>query len=221
MAGGCHMRHCSCTQWPASNEDQLFSLTLLSPASSFFESPLDFKEIQPVNPKGNQPRIFIGRTDVEVEATILWPLDAKSQPIGKDSDAEKDWGQEEKGVTEDEMVGWHHWLNGHEFEQAPGYSERQVCACTIVRAWCAAVHGLQRVECDRVTEQQQPDHFHPPCRNITYPSFWKVLLWPPSLCDYPPHFFVPFHRKTLQRISPYLHCPIQQPLATCGYLNFN
>ena len=94
-------------------------------ASVTLESPLDFKEIQPVNPKGNQPWIFIGRTDVEVEATLLWPLDAKSQPIGKDPDAEKDGGQEEKGVIEDEMVGWHHWLSGHEFEQTSGDSEGQ------------------------------------------------------------------------------------------------
>ena len=72
------------------------------------ESPLDSKEIKPVNPKGNQPRILIGRTDTEAEVPILWPPDAKSPLIGKDPDAGKDRGQEEKGVTEDEMVGWHH-----------------------------------------------------------------------------------------------------------------
>ena len=80
------------------------------------ESPLDWKEIQPVNPKGNQSWIFIGRT--ESETTILWPPDVKSQLFGKDPDAGKDWKQEEKGTTEDEMVGWHHWLDGLEFEQA-------------------------------------------------------------------------------------------------------
>ena len=79
------------------------------------ESPLDCKESQPVDPKGNQSRIFIGRADSEAESPILWPSDAKSWLIGKDPDAGKDWGQEEKGTTEDEMVGWHHWLNGHEF----------------------------------------------------------------------------------------------------------
>ena len=89
------------------------------------ESPLDSKEIKPVNPKGNQPWIFIGRTDVEAEASILWLPDVKSQLIGKDSDAGKDWGWEEKEVTEDEMVGWHHWLNGHEFGQNLGDSGRQ------------------------------------------------------------------------------------------------
>ena len=72
------------------------------------ESPLDSQEIKPVNPKGNQLWIFIGRTDAEAEAEILWPPDAKSRVIGKDPDAGKDWGQEEKGATEDEMVGWHH-----------------------------------------------------------------------------------------------------------------
>ena len=89
------------------------------------ESPLDSKEIQPVNPNGNQPWICIGRTDVEAEAPILCPSDAKNQHIGKDSDARKGWRQEENGMTEDEMVGRHHRLNGHEFEQTPAYSEEQ------------------------------------------------------------------------------------------------
>ena len=89
------------------------------------DSPLDSKEIHPVNPKGDQSWEFIGRADTEAEAPILWSPDAKSQLIGKDPDAGKDWGQEEKGTTEDEMVGWHHRLNGHEFEQTPGDSEGQ------------------------------------------------------------------------------------------------
>ena len=80
-----------------------------------FESPLECKEIKPVHPKRDQPWVFIGRTDVEAETPILWPSDAKNWLIGKDHDAGKDWGQEEKGTTEDEMVGWHHRLNGHEF----------------------------------------------------------------------------------------------------------
>ena len=88
-------------------------------------SPLDSKKIKPVNPKGNQPWIFIGRTDTEVEAPILWLPDAKNWLIRKDPDAGKDWGQEEKEVTEDEIDGWHHWLNGHEFEQTLGGSEGQ------------------------------------------------------------------------------------------------
>ena len=79
------------------------------------ESPLDCKEIQPVHPKGDQSWVFIGRTDVEAETPVLWPPDAKSWLIGKDPDAGKDWGQEEKGMTEDKMVGWHHRLCGHGF----------------------------------------------------------------------------------------------------------
>ena len=90
------------------------------------ESPLDFKEIQPVHPKGNQSWVFIGRTDIEAETPILWPPDVKNWLIGKDSDAGKDWRQEEKGTTDDEMVGWHHWLNGHEFGWTPGNPQYSV-----------------------------------------------------------------------------------------------
>ena len=89
------------------------------------ENPLACEEIKPVNPKGNQPWISIGRTDAKAEVPILWPPDAKSWLIRKDPDAGKDWRQEEKGMTEDEMVGWHHQLNGHEFEQTLGDSEGQ------------------------------------------------------------------------------------------------
>ena len=89
------------------------------------ESPLDCKEIQPVHPKGDQSWVFIGRTDVEAETPILWPPDAKSWLIWKDPDAGRDWGQEEKGTTKDEMVGLHHRLNGHEFEQTLGGSGAQ------------------------------------------------------------------------------------------------
>ena len=99
------------------------------------EIPLDCKEIQPVNPKGNQSRILIGRTDAE--ASILWPPDVKNWLTGKDTDAGKDWRQEEKGMIEDEMVGWHHWLNGHVFEQAPGVMMDR-------EAWRATVHGVAK-----------------------------------------------------------------------------
>ena len=98
------------------------------------ESPLDSKEVKPVNPKGNQSWTFIGGTDAEAEAPILCLPDVKSRLIGKDPDAGRDWGQEEKGTTEDEMVGWHHELNGHEFEE-------------IVKdrgAWSAAFHGVTK-----------------------------------------------------------------------------
>ena len=89
------------------------------------ESPLGSKDAKLVDPKGNQPWIFIGKTDAEAEDTILWPPDAKGQLTGKDLDAGKDWGQKEKRATEDEMVGWHHQLNGHEFDQTLGDSEGQ------------------------------------------------------------------------------------------------
>ena len=93
------------------------------------ESSLDCKEIQPVNFKGNQSWIFIGRTDAEAEAPVLWPPDLKNWLkkwlTGKDPDAGKDWRQQEKGVTEDEIVAWHHWLNGYEFKRAPGVGDGQ------------------------------------------------------------------------------------------------
>ena len=89
------------------------------------ESPLGCEEIKPVNLKGNQSWIFIGRTDVEAETPVLWPLDAKNWLIRKDPDAGKDWRQEEKGMTEDEVVEWHHQLDGHEFEKALGVGDRQ------------------------------------------------------------------------------------------------
>ena len=89
------------------------------------ESPWDCKEINPVNPKGNQSWILIEKTDAEAETPILWPSDVKSWLTGKDPDAGKDWEQEEKGMTEDEMVGWHHRLNGHEFGRTPGVGDGQ------------------------------------------------------------------------------------------------
>ena len=89
------------------------------------ESLLDYEETKPANPKGNQPWILIARTDAEAEALVLWPHDAKSQLIGKDSAAGKDWRQKEKRVIEDEMVEWKHWFNGNELGQTPGDGEGQ------------------------------------------------------------------------------------------------
>ena len=101
------------------------------------ESPLDSKEIKSINTNGNQPRIFIRRTNAEAEAPILWPPDVKSQLIRKGPDGGKDWKQEDKGVTENEVVGRYHWLKGHEFEQTEGDSERQASRH-------AAVHGVAK-----------------------------------------------------------------------------
>ena len=116
------------------------------------ESPLDFKEIKPVNPKGNQSWIFIGRTDAE--APILWPPDGKMWLIRKGPDVGKDWKQEETGTTEDEMVRWHHQLNGHEVEQALGDGEGR-------EAWRAAVHGVTKSRHDWATERQLSYREHP------------------------------------------------------------
>ena len=111
---------------------------------------LDSKEIKPVSLKGNQLWIFIWRIVAEAEAPILWPPDAKSYLIGKDPDAGKDWGQEEKGMTEDGMIGWHHWLNGHEFEQVLGDSEGQGSLACYMQSM-----GSQRAGYNFATEQQQ------------------------------------------------------------------
>ena len=105
----------SCT--PRIDAFELWYLTL--------ECSLDCKEIKPVNPKGNQSWTFIGKTDAEAETPVLWLLDGKNWLTGKDPEAGKDWRKEEKGMTEDEMVGWHHQLNGHEFEQTPGFGDGQ------------------------------------------------------------------------------------------------
>ena len=110
------------------------------------ESSLDCRVIKPVNPKGNQPWIFFERTDAEAEAPIIWPPDVKSWCIIKDPDAGKDWRQEEKGRAEDEMVGWHHRLNGHEFKQAPGQLQGSLACCS---------SRGHRVGHDRATKEQQ------------------------------------------------------------------
>ena len=109
------------------------------------ESPLDCKEIHPVNPKGNQSLVFIWSADAEAETPILWLPDVKNWLFGKDLDAEKDWGQEEKRMTEDEMVGWYHRLNGHEFEQALGVGNGQE-SLECWRAWgCKELDTTERL----------------------------------------------------------------------------
>ena len=131
--------------------------------------PLDSKEIKPVNPKENQHWIFIGRT--EAETPILWLPDVKSQPTGKDPDAGKDWRQEEKRLTEDEMVEWHHQLNGHEFEKTPGYSEGQGSLA------CCSPWGC-RVDHDWVTENT---HKYVPLADFKTPKDITGLSWAETL----------------------------------------
>ena len=101
------------------------------------ESPLDCKEIQPVHSEGDRPWDFFGRNDAKAETPVLWPPHVKSWIIGKYSDAGRHWGQDEKGMTEDEMAGWHHWLDGHEFEWTPGVGDGQ-------EAWHSAIHGVTK-----------------------------------------------------------------------------
>ena len=110
------------------------------------ESPLDCKEIKPVHSKGNQSWIFIGKTDAKAETPILWLPDVKNWLIGKDPEAQKDWREEEKGMTEDEMVGWHHCLDGHEFEQTPGVGDRQGSLA------CCSLWGCKESETTEWTE---------------------------------------------------------------------
>ena len=109
--------------WRKLSTEEMILLNLV--LEKTLECPLDCKEIQPVHPKGDQSWMFIGMTDVKAETPILWPPHAKSWLIWKDPDAGKDWGQEEKGMTEDEMVGWHHWHNGHGFGWTPGVGDGQ------------------------------------------------------------------------------------------------
>ena len=116
------------------------------------KSPLDSKEIKPVNPKENQPWIFTGRTDAEDEDSVLWPPDAKNWLIGKDFDSRKDWGKAQKRTTEDEMFGCSHQLNGHEFEQTAGGNFRSNLQKDS-EACCAAVHGVTQVGHDLATEK--------------------------------------------------------------------
>ena len=131
------------------------------------ESPLDCKEIQLVHPKGNQFWIFIERTDTEAETPILWPPHAKSWLIGKDPDAGRGWGQEEKGTIEDEMVEWHHRLDGHEFEQAPGVGDGQGSLA------CCSPCSCQ--ELDR-TERLNWIYRFPVLNNLTVADFSSNLM---------------------------------------------
>ena len=142
------------------------------------ESPLDCKEIKPVSLKGYQAWIFIGRTDTEAEAPIRWPPDAKSQLNGRDPDAGKDWGLEEKGITQDEMIGWHHWLNGQEFEPTLGDSEGQgslMCHSPWShREWDTADRLNNNKEYQMLKTSVKPGFSYTPCEFSW--SSWDIFL---------------------------------------------
>ena len=141
------------------------------------DSPLDCKEIQPVHPKGNHPWIFIGRTDAEAETPILWLPDVKNWSLGKDPDAGKDWRQEEKGMTEHEMLGWHQRLNGHEFEQAPGVGDGQ-------GGRRAAVHGVAKSWLSNWTDWLTDLCVRCYSCKLSYTALWSVheVMWWSAQC---------------------------------------
>ena len=129
------------------------------------ESPLDCKEIQPVPPKGDQSWVFIGRTDAKAETPVLWPPHMKSWLIGKDSDAGRDWGQEEKGMTEDEMAGWHHWLDGHESEWTPRVGDGQGGLA------CCDSWGCKKSDTTDWTELNTLYYSHKTCMLLLFKKF--------------------------------------------------
>ena len=140
------------------------------------ESPLDCKEIKPVNLKGNQPWIFIGRTDAEAEAPVLWPPDAESQLTGKDPYAGKDCGQEEKGATEEEMVGWHHRLHGHEFEQTLGDSEGQGSLSCCSPCGCKELDMTEQLNKNKNSTQRYPFYSRLLLYTFHFKWDWSVKL---------------------------------------------
>ena len=140
------------------------------------ESHLDCKEIQPVHPKGDQSWVFIGRTDVEAATLILWPPDEKSWLIWKDPDVGKDWGQEEKGTAEDEIIGWHNWLDGHGFGWTPGVGDGQgglACCCSWGRKELDATELNWLFHCVYVLQLLYPFVCHWTSRLLPSPSYCK------------------------------------------------
>ena len=204
------------------------------------KGPLDSKEIKPVNPKGNQSWIFIWRTGAEAEALICWPPDAKNWLIGKDPDARKDWRQGEKGMTEDEMFGWYHWLNGQEFEQAPGSWW-----------WTGRPGMLQSMESQRARHDwaTEPNWYTSAvdnqcsclsCVQITMwlntllryfcidaaPSVSLSVKWGPTVAHAPPllqkaldHKYRYFRRAPVQEADQNFHVGLQ--LCSSGHQSFN
>ena len=158
------------------------------------ENPLDCKEIQPVHLKGGQSWMFIGRTDAEAEAPILWPPEAKSWLIWKDPDPGKDWGQEEKGTIEDEMVGWHHWLNGHGHGWTPEVGDGQ--------GGLACCNSWGRIESD-TTERLNWTEWTVACQAPLSMGFFRQEFWNALPC--PPPGDLP-NRGIQLRLLFFLHC---------------
>ena len=148
------------------------------------ESPLDSKEIQPAYPKGNQSWIFIGRTDAETEPPILWPPDVKNWLIRKDPDAGKDWRQEEK-TTEDEMAGWHHWLDGHEFEQTLGVGDGQGSLVCCSPWGCKELDMTEQLNWTDIiyrgfsggTSGKEPTYQYRKCKRLEFDPWVRKIPW--------------------------------------------
>ena len=144
-------KQCQTLFWGAQKSLQMVTAAMKLKDAYSLGSPLDCKEIQPVHSEGDQPWDFFGRNDAKAETPVLWPPHAKSWLIGKNSNAGRDWGQEEKGTTENEMAGWHHWLDGHESEWTLGVGDWDR------EAWRAVIHGVAKSQ--------------------TRPSDWNELNW--------------------------------------------
>ena len=152
------------------------------------ESPLDCQEIKPVHPKGNQSWIFIGRTNTEVEAPMLWLPDAKNWLIGKDPYAGKDWRQEEKGTTEDEMVRWHLWLDGHDLGQALGVCDGQgslLCCsprvCRVGHDWATELNWQEMFKYFYCTEESKEKKKSSPCPHFHFPKLLLLIAFSLSI----------------------------------------
>ena len=174
------------------------------------ESPLDCKEIQPVHPKGDQSWVFIGRNDAEAETPILGPPHAKSWLIGKDPDAGRDWGQEEKGTTEDEMAGWHHQLEGHEFEWTPGVGDGQgglACCNSWGREESDMTERLNWTELKGLLEQEAlKTHF----------KRWLIIITNIKQQTGINQFLVYCYSHTVTSIVQYVHCLLATTKSLCS-----
>ena len=150
------------------------------------ESPLDCKEIQPVHSKGDQPWMFFGRNNAKAETPVLWPPHVKNWLIGKDSDVGRDWGQEEKGTTEDEMAGWHHWLDGREFEWTPGDGDGQ--------GGLACFDSWGRKELDTTERLNWTELMLPIPMLIGITILRIIKLWyPMEFCQIPVYWLIMWH----------------------------